>query len=63
MEIDKCRDEMELANAAGCITSHPGYEEVCLNEFVLRAASVGLKTKSKKSYLTTFQEGGTEVNQ
>ena len=29
------KDEMERANNAGCITSHPGYEEVCLNEFVL----------------------------
>ena len=63
MEIDKCRDEMELADAAGCITSHPGYEEVCLNQFVLRAASVGLKTMSKISYLTMFQQGGTEVNE
>ena len=63
MEIDKCKDEMELADAAGCITSHPRYEEVCLNEIVLRAASVGLKTMSKISYLTMFQQGGTEVNE
>ena len=63
MEIDKCRDEMELADAAGRITSHPGYEEVCLNEFVLRATSVGLKTMSKISYLTMFQQGGIEVNE
>lgn len=64
MEIDKCSEEMAMFDeATGCITSHPGYQEVCLNEWVLRAASIGLKTKSRKSYMTMFAPGETAKNE
>ena len=32
-------------------------DQVCLNEFVLQAALLGLKTKGHRSYASVFREG------
>ena len=32
-----------------CVTSHPDFESVCLNRWVLATAAIGLKTKQKKA--------------
>ncbi len=59
MEINACRDTMHQyeEEERKCILDHPGFNEVCLNEFVLQAASLGLKTKGHRSYASVFQEG------
>ena len=38
----------------GCITLHPGFQDVCLNKHVLEIAALSLKTKAGKSYRTMF---------
>ena len=44
-------------NKEMCILDHPGFNEVCLNEFVLETASLGLKTKAHQNYASVFREG------
>ena len=39
--------------------SHPGFESVCLNSWVLATATIGLKTKQKKAFTTLFAESNT----
>ena len=57
-EIDRCGEVMEnFGEEQGCITSHPGFQDVCLNRYVLEVASLSLKTRSGKSYRTIFAQG------
>ena len=44
------------------LLSHPGFESVCLNSWVLATATVGLKTKQKKAFTTFLAEGGSPKN-
>ena len=39
------------------LLSHPGFESVGLNSWVLATAAIGLKTKHKKAFTTLFAEG------
>ena len=60
MEIEQCREKMyeyENENSRKCVMDHPGFTDVCLNEFVLDAASLGLKTKSHRNYASVYREG------
>ncbi|XP_046852960.1 uncharacterized protein LOC124446177 [Xenia sp. Carnegie-2017] len=59
MELEQCRGKMNQfeVDERKCILDHPGFNEVCLNEFVLQAASLGLKTKGHRSYATVFRDG------
>ena len=59
MEVIKCREKMEEAADQGqdCVTLHPGFDTVCLNQWVLHAAAIGLKTKSNKLYTTLLARG------
>ena len=41
------------------LLSHPGFESVCLNSWVLATAAIGLKTKQKKAFTTLFAEDNT----
>ena len=41
------------------LLSHPGFESVCLNSWVLTTAAIGLKTKQNKAFNTLFAEGNT----
>ena len=41
------------------LLSHPGFESVCPNSWVLVTAIIGLKTKQKKAFTTFFAEGNT----
>ena len=51
MEIDRCRERMaQVEKDEECVTSHPGFERVCLYRWVLATAAIGLKTKQKKAY-------------
>ena len=57
MEISRCREKMEESGQdEQCIVDHPGFEACCLNPWVLEVASVGLKTRTKRSYSTTRTE-------
>ena len=57
-EIDRCTEIMAEIDLEGqCITLHPGFRDVCLNKYVLEVASLGLKTKSGKSYKTLLIQG------
>ncbi|XP_068690066.1 uncharacterized protein [Montipora foliosa] len=63
MEIDRCRERMaQVEKDEECVTSHPGFESVCLDRWVLATAAIGLKTKQKKAYTTLFAEGNTTEN-
>ena len=58
MEMDRCREEMEeLEKEDDCITLHPGFNDVCLNRWVLETAAIGLKTKANKSYTVLLSQG------
>ena len=52
MEVDRCRERM--AQDDECLTLDPGFESVCLNQWVLATAAIGLKTKQMKAYTTSF---------
>lgn len=41
------------------LLSHPGFESICPNSWVLVTATTGLKTKQKKAFTTFFAEGNT----
>ena len=60
MEIQACRDKMfrfETEESSKCIREHRGFNEICLNEWVLEHAALGLKTKGRRNYASVFQEG------
>ena len=46
-----------IERAGDCITLHPGFQDVCLNRWVLEVASLNLKTKAGKSYRAIFNQG------
>ena len=59
MEIEQCRHKMfdhEDGESQKCILDHPGFNDVCLNEWVLETASLGLKTKGRRNYASVFRE-------
>lgn len=57
-DIDRCGEIMaEIDQEGQCITLHPGFLDVCLNKYVLEVASLGLKTKSGKSYKALLAQG------
>ncbi|XP_078356492.1 uncharacterized protein LOC144641349 [Oculina patagonica] len=63
-EVNRCVERMEEQEREGeCITSHPGFSDVCLNRWVLHTAGIGLKTKAKKSYTTMLSQGDTAENE
>ncbi|XP_048577062.1 uncharacterized protein K02A2.6-like [Nematostella vectensis] len=49
-EFATCSEKLQEVGLEGCIVDHPGFSVNCLNEWVLRTAAVGLKTRKKKSY-------------
>ena len=59
MEVERCRERMaEVEKDDECVTSHPGFESVCLNPWVLAAAAnYRVKTKQKKASTTLLAEG------
>ena len=60
MEVERCRERMaEVEKDDECVTSHPGFESVCLNLWVLATAAIGLKTKQKKVSTTLLAESNT----
>ena len=63
MEVERCRERMaEVEKDDECVTSHPGFESVCLNRWVLATAAIGLKTKQRKASTTLLAEGNTTEN-
>ena len=46
-----------FGDTSQCITLHPGFHDVCLNQHVLEVAALGLKTKSGKSYRVLYDQG------
>ena len=60
LEVERCRERMaEVEKDDECVTSHPGFENVCLNRWVLATAAIGLKTKQKKASTTLLAESNT----
>lgn len=58
-EIDRISEVMgQLDLEDRCITLHPGFQDVCLNRWVLEVASLNLKTKVGKSYRVLRRQGG-----
>ena len=56
----RCRERMaEVEKDDECVTSHPGFERVCVNRWVLATAAIGLKTKQKKASTALLAEGNT----
>ena len=47
----------EVEREGDCVTIHPGFQDVCLNRWVLEVASLTLKTKAGKNYPTLFSQG------
>ncbi|KAK3753694.1 hypothetical protein QZH41_013140, partial [Actinostola sp. cb2023] len=63
-EIDRCKEILEeLDIDECCITSHPGFLSVCLDEWVLQIAAIGLQTRRKKRYTVLFDQGITDKAQ
>jgi len=60
LEMERCREKMEVIEMEDtCITEHPGFENVCLDKWVLETAAIGLKTKSRRSYVSLHKERKT----
>ena len=58
-EIDRVSEVMgQLDLEDRCIILHPGFQDVCLNRWVLEVASLNLKTKAGKSYHVLRGQGG-----
>ena len=57
--IDVVRVWRKLKKMTSMLLSHPGFESVGLNSWVLATATIGLKTKQKKAFTTLFAEGNT----
>ena len=57
--IDVVRVWRKLKKMTSMLFSHPGFESVGLNSWVLATATIGLKTKQKKASTTLFAEGNT----
>ena len=57
--IDVVREGQKLNKMTSMLLSHPGFEGVCPNSWVLVTATIGLKTKQKKAFTTFFAEGNT----
>ncbi|XP_015758790.1 PREDICTED: uncharacterized protein LOC107338057 isoform X1 [Acropora digitifera] len=58
-EIDRVSEVMgQLDLEDRCIILHPGFQDVCLNRWVLEVASLNLKTKAGKSYRVLRGQGG-----
>ena len=58
IEVDRCCESMvEVKKMTSMLLSHPGFESVGLNSWVLATATIGLKTKHKKAFTTLFAEG------
>lgn len=62
-EIDECVEclshEMvieEVGKKPNCVTSHPGFSQVCLQRWSLRLAADKYKTKNKTKYRQTGSE-------
>ena len=55
--IDAVREGQKLNKMTSMLLSHPGFESICPNSWVLVTATVGLKTKQKKAFTTFFAEG------
>lgn len=58
-EGEENREEIEGKMEGECITLHPGFSSVCLDEWVLETAAVRLKTRANKSYATQLKMGKT----
>ena len=57
--IDVAREGQKLNKMTSMLLSHPGFENVCPNSWILVTATTGLKTKQKKAFTTFFAEGNT----
>ena len=60
--IDVVRERQKLDKITSTLLSHPGFESVCPNSWVLITATTGFKTKQKKAFTTFFAEGNTTDN-
>ena len=47
----------KFGDTSQCITLHPGFQDVCLNQHVLEVVALGLKTKPGKSYRALYDQG------
>ena len=57
--IDVVREGQKLNKMTSKLLSHPGFESICPNSWVLVTATTGLKTKKKKAFTTFFAETNT----
>ena len=57
--IDVVREGQKLNKMTSMLLSHPGFESICPNSWVLVTATIGLKMKQKKVFTTFFAEGNT----
>ncbi|XP_031572490.1 uncharacterized protein LOC116306553, partial [Actinia tenebrosa] len=58
MQYDRCREKMqEIDQEEECITDHEAFSSVCLDQWVLEVAGIGLTTKGKKSYTAALGRG------
>ena len=62
MEVERCCERMaDVEKDDERVTSHPGFESVCLYRWVLATAAMGLKTKQKKASATLLAEGTSSL--
>jgi len=60
-EIDRCIEKMD--GEITCITQHTGFNNVCLDQYVLETASIGLRTSKGRSYNVLRRERRTTESQ
>ena len=57
--IDVAREGQKLNKMTSMLLSHPGFESVCPNSWILVTATIGPKTKQEKAFTTFFAKGNT----
>ena len=63
-EIHRCVEKLEAVADDGelpqiCITSHPGFQSCCPDEWVLEIAAIGLQTRKNRRHTAMYEQGLT----
>ena len=67
-EMEECMQKVssysqDNSEQVNCVTEHPGFDEVCLKQWVLEVAGISLKNKNGKRYTTLLNQGRTSKNE
>ena len=67
-EMEECMQKassysQDNSEQVNCVTEHPGFDEVCLKQWVVEVAGISLRNKNGKRYTTLLNQGRTSKNE